>query len=157
VQYRPVRGRPPSGSVRDLVNYAAMLRSVAVVAAMLVALWLAFVAFVYIVRPDRTSLRDAVRLLPDTLRLVRRLAADRAIPRSTRCLVWLLLIYLASPVDLVPDFVPVIGYADDAIITSFVLRHVIRRAGPDKLREHWPGSVDGLATLRRLLRLARPT
>jgi uncharacterized membrane protein YkvA (DUF1232 family) len=68
---------------------------------------------------------------------------------------WLvaLLIYLASPIDLVPDFLPVIGYADDAIVTSFVLRHVIARAGPPKLREHWPGPPDGLATLARLLRI----
>jgi uncharacterized membrane protein YkvA (DUF1232 family) len=76
-----------------------------------------------------------------------------AIPRSTRWWIWALLIYLAVPIDLVPDFVPVIGYADDAIITSFVLRHVIARAGPAKLTEHWPGSPEGLAALMRLLRL----
>ena len=63
------------------------------------------------------------------------------------------MIYLAVPIDLVPDFVPVVGYADDAIITSFVLRHVIAQAGPSKLREHWPGSREGLATLMRILRL----
>jgi uncharacterized membrane protein YkvA (DUF1232 family) len=95
-------------------------------------------------------------LLPDTLRLVGGLAADRTIPRRTRWLVGLLVIYLASPLDLVPDFVPAIGFADDAIITAFVLRHVIRRVGPDKLQEHWPGSVEGLATLTRLLRLPEP-
>jgi uncharacterized membrane protein YkvA (DUF1232 family) len=133
-----------------------MLRTVAVVAACLVVAWLAFIAFVFVIRPDGTSLRDAMRLLPDTLRLVRRLAADRTMPRRTRWLVGLLLLYLASPVDLVPDFVPAIGYADDAIITALVLRHVIRRAGPRKLREHWPGSADGLSTLTRLLRLPEP-
>jgi uncharacterized membrane protein YkvA (DUF1232 family) len=68
-------------------------------------------------------------------------------------LVWVLLIYLASPIDLIPDFVPVIGYADDAIITSFVLRHVVARAGPAKLAEHWPGSSEGLSILLRILRL----
>src|SRR5262245_34367319 len=101
-------------------------------------MWLAFIVFVWIVRPDNTSLSDATRLLPDTLRLIRRLSTDRAIPRSTRWWTWALLIYLAVPIDLVPDFVPVIGYADDAIVTSFVLRHVIAKAGPEKLREHWP-------------------
>jgi uncharacterized membrane protein YkvA (DUF1232 family) len=133
-----------------------MLRTIVIVAACLVVAWLAFVAFVFVVRPDEASLRDATRLLPDTLRLVRRLAADRMIPRRTRWLVWLLLVYLVSPLDLVPDFVPVIGLADDAIITAFVLRHVIRRAGPGKLQQHWPGSTDGLATLTRLLRLPQP-
>jgi len=130
-----------------------MLRTILVVAACLIVAWLAFVAFVFVIRPDGTSLGDATRLLPDTLRLVRRLAADGTIPRRTRWLVGLLFVYLASPVDLVPDFVPVIGYADDAIITAFALRHVIRKAGRDKLHEHWPGSPDGLATLSRLLRL----
>ena len=77
----------------------------------------------------------------------------KGIPLRTRLLVWLLIAYLASPIDLVPDFVPVIGYADDVIIASIVLRHLARRAGPEKLQEHWPGSADGLAQLRRLLRI----
>jgi uncharacterized membrane protein YkvA (DUF1232 family) len=131
----------------------AMVRTFLIVATVLVAVWLAFVLWIWLIRPDDTSLSDAARLLPDTLRLVRRLSSDRTIPRSTRWWIWALLIYLAAPIDLVPDFIPVIGYADDAIITSFVLRHVIARAGAGKLTEHWPGSPEGLATLIRLLRL----
>jgi uncharacterized membrane protein YkvA (DUF1232 family) len=69
----------------------------------------------------------------------------------------MLLVYLASPIDLVPDFIPVIGYADDVIITSIVLRRLVRRAGPEKLREHWPGTPEGLAQLQRLLRLPSDT
>jgi uncharacterized membrane protein YkvA (DUF1232 family) len=130
-----------------------VVRTVLVVAASLLVVWLAFVAFVFVARPEQTTLRDAMRLLPDTLRLVRDIARDRTIPRRTRWLVWALVAYLALPIDLVPDFVPVVGYADDAILVTLVLRHVIRRAGPDKLREHWPGSDDGLASLQRLLRL----
>jgi uncharacterized membrane protein YkvA (DUF1232 family) len=130
-----------------------LLRSVVIVVGAIVALWLVFVAFVIVVRPDDASIRDAIRLLPDAVRTVRRLAGDRSIPRRTRCLVWILLAYLASPIDLIPDFLPVIGYADDAIITSFVLRRVLRSAGPGKLQEHWPGTAEGLATFRRLLRL----
>jgi uncharacterized membrane protein YkvA (DUF1232 family) len=130
-----------------------MLRTFLIVAAVFVAMWLTFVVLVWLIRPDKTSLSDATRLLPDTLRLVKRLATDRTISRSTRWWIWVLLIYLASPIDLVPDFIPVIGYADDAIITSFVLRHVITRSGSAKLTEHWPGSEAGLATLLRLLRL----
>jgi uncharacterized membrane protein YkvA (DUF1232 family) len=134
-----------------------LIRTVLIVTAVFVALWLAFIAFVFVARPDDASLRDAVRLLPDTLRLIRRVAGDRTIPRRTRALVWLLLVYLAVPIDFVPDFIPVIGYADDAIITSLVLRHVLRRAGHDKLRAHWPGSPEGLATLTTLLRLREPS
>jgi uncharacterized membrane protein YkvA (DUF1232 family) len=136
-----------------------VLPALVVVAGGIVALWAMYVGFVFVARPDDASLRDAVRLLPDTVRLVRRLTADRSIPRRVRWRVWLLLVCLASPVDLIPDFVPVIGFADDAIITSVVLRHVIRRAGPEKIREHWSGTPDGLAVLTRMLRLpaAGPT
>ena len=63
----------------------------------------------------------------------------------------LLLAYLASPIDLVPDFIPVVGYADDAIISYIVLRSVVRAAGPDVVANHWPGSPEGLTALRRLL------
>ena len=130
-----------------------MFRTVEIVVGALVATWLLFILFVWIIRPDNSSVSDAARLLPVTLRLVRRLSTDRTISRPARCWIWALLIYLASPVDLVPDFVPVIGYADDAIITSFVLRHVIARSGTRKLREHWPGTEAGLTSLLRLLRL----
>jgi uncharacterized membrane protein YkvA (DUF1232 family) len=67
--------------------------------------------------------------------------------------VWALLAYLALPIDLVPDFIPVIGYADDAILTAIVLRHLARRAGWKRVAEHWPGTSDGLVTLSRMLRL----
>ena len=62
----------------------------------------------------------------------------------------LLLIYLVLPIDLIPDFIPVLGYADDAIIVVLALRSVVRRAGQDALRRHWPGSDDGLVAVRRL-------
>ena len=129
------------------------MQTLLIVVGVLVAVWLAFVLFVAIAKPDDTSVRDALRLLPDIVRLVRRLVADRTIPRRTRWPVWALLAYLVFPIDLIPDFVPVLGYADDVIITSLVLRYVIRRAGMAKVEEHWPGTPEGLAALQRLLRL----
>jgi uncharacterized membrane protein YkvA (DUF1232 family) len=122
-------------------------------AAVFVALWLAVVVVVLVLKPDDTSLRAVLKLLPDTVRLVRRLVGDKTIPRRTRWLVWAALAYLALPIDLIPDFIPVVGYADDVIVTAFVLRHVIRKAGPQKLAEHWPGTPEALDTLTRLLRL----
>jgi uncharacterized membrane protein YkvA (DUF1232 family) len=100
---------------------------------------------------SRTEL--SARLIPDTLRLVRRLASDRTIALTTRIPVWLLFAYLASPIDLIPDFIPVIGFADDAIVTSLVLRWFLRRVGTDKLAEHWPGTPEGLERLGQLLRI----
>jgi uncharacterized membrane protein YkvA (DUF1232 family) len=82
--------------------------------------------------------------------LIRRLAADQTLPRSVRVSLALLLAYLAAPIDLVPDFIPVLGYADDAIIVTTVLRSVVRRAGLEAVRAHWPGTDDGFAALVRL-------
>jgi uncharacterized membrane protein YkvA (DUF1232 family) len=72
------------------------------------------------------------------------------LPRGVRIRLWLLLAYLLTPVDLVPDFIPVIGYADDAIIVALALRSVIRHAGPHAIRRHWPGTSDGLTAIQRL-------
>jgi uncharacterized membrane protein YkvA (DUF1232 family) len=119
----------------------------------MIVVWLAFLAYLAIARPDTGTLRELPRALPDTIRLVRRLALDRSIPRSARFPVWALLAYLACPIDLVPDFVPVIGYADDAILTALVLRRLVRRAGPEKVVEQWPGTPEGLTVLHRMLRL----
>ena len=102
--------------------------------------------------PDALGLGDAMRMLPDLLRLFRRLAADPTLPRGVRLRLVLLVGYLVSPIDLVPDVVPVLGYADDVVVVALVLRSVVRRAGSDAVRRHWPGSEEGL---RLVLRLAR--
>jgi uncharacterized membrane protein YkvA (DUF1232 family) len=100
--------------------------------------------------PDTVTMRDALRLLPDLLRLIRRLAADPTVPTGVRVRLGLLIVYLASPIDLIPDFIPVLGYADDAIIIALVLRSVTKNAGPDALRRHWPGTPDGLHLVQQL-------
>jgi uncharacterized membrane protein YkvA (DUF1232 family) len=124
------------------------------VAAALVVVWLALIALLWRAKPDDMSVGAAARLLPDTLRLVRRLAADRSLPFSIRVLLWLLVGYLLLPFDLVPDFVPVLGYADDVVAVVLVLRWVVRRAGPEALSRHWPGTSDGLAVVSRLAGIA---
>ncbi|HLL69599.1 MAG TPA: YkvA family protein [Micromonosporaceae bacterium] len=120
----------------------------------LVATWLLLVIALLVARPKGSLLREAVRILPDLLRLLRRLAADRTLPRGVRVRLALLLGYLAVPLDLIPDFIPIIGYADDAIIVTMVLRSVVRRAGLPAVRRHWPGSDDGFAALCRLTGMA---
>jgi uncharacterized membrane protein YkvA (DUF1232 family) len=107
-------------------------------------------------RPKGARLADALCLLPDIVGLLRRLAADRGLPRGVRVRLWLLLGYLAVPIDLVPDFVPVLGYADDAIVVVLVLRSVVRRAGATAVRRHWRGTEAGLAAVGRLARLPLP-
>lgn len=126
------------------------------VAASLLLLWLLMLAALWFAQRGQqnpATMRKAMRLLPDVLRLIRRLAADTSLPAGVRTRLWLLLGYLLLPIDLVPDFIPVIGYADDAIIIVLALRSVMRAAGPEALQRHWPGTPQGLATL---LKLARP-
>lgn len=118
----------------------------------LLLLWAVAVAALWAVAPGQATLGAAARLVPDLVRLVRRLAADPALPRGVRVRLWLLLGYLVSPIDLVPDFVPVLGWADDLVLVALVLRSVLRTAGPEAVRRHWPGTDDGL---RAVLALAR--
>lgn len=120
------------------------------VTAALLLTWVVLLVALVVVRPRGGLLREALRLLPDVLRLVRRLAADRSLPRGVRVRLWLLMVYLAVPIDLIPDFIPVLGYADDAIVVTAVLRSVVRRAGIDAVRAHWPGTDDGFAAVVRL-------
>jgi uncharacterized membrane protein YkvA (DUF1232 family) len=124
----------------------------------LLLLWLALIVVLLLAArrsPDQATIGGALRLLPDVIRLVRRLAADHTVPRGVRWRLWLLLAYLLLPIDLVPDFLPVIGYADDAVVIALVLRSVVRVAGPEALDRHWPGTPDGLRVIRRLCRLDR--
>jgi uncharacterized membrane protein YkvA (DUF1232 family) len=127
-----------------------ILRAAIALAVSLAVLWLALVVALAVRRPSRERIVEAMRLLPDVVRLVRRLAADPELPRGVRLRLWLLLAYLAMPLDLIPDFLPVIGYADDAVIVAWTLRAVVRRAGLPVLEWHWPGGEDGLAVVRRL-------
>jgi uncharacterized membrane protein YkvA (DUF1232 family) len=120
------------------------------VAGGLLLAWVALLVILWRTAPGRTTVHDALRLVPDVVRLLRRLAADPTLPRGVRLRLWLLLGYLLMPIDLVPDFVPVVGYADDVIVVALALRSVARRVGPEALDKHWPGTPDGLAAVKRL-------
>ena len=117
--------------------------------------WLVLVIALLALRPRGNLLKEALRLLPDLLRLIRRLAADKSLPRGVRIRLALLAVYLALPIDLIPDFIPVLGYADAAIIVTVVLRSVVRHAGLDAGRVHWPGTDDGFDVMVRLTGLSR--
>jgi uncharacterized membrane protein YkvA (DUF1232 family) len=125
------------------------------IAIALAASWIALIVALLLGRPRGGLLREAVRLLPDTLRLLKDLAIDPDLPRGVRIRLWLLFAYLAMPFDLVPDFIPVLGYADDAILVALVLRSVVRRAGADAVRRRWSGTPEGLAAVWRAAGLDR--
>lgn len=129
-----------------------------VLACIIVALgasWAVLIVVLWKASPDAITIRDAVRLVPDLARLVRRLAKDPTMPRRLRIRLWLLLAYLVSPIDLVPDVIPVIGFADDVIIVILVLRSVLRIAGREAIVQHWTGSPENLKIVLGLL--TKPT
>jgi len=118
----------------------------------LVAAWLMLLALLFVFRPRNVPLREALRLVPDVLRLVRSLLTDRTVPVGVRLWLVLLVVWLVSPIDLVPDFLPVIGPLDDVVVAVLVLRYVRRRLGEDELRRRWLGTDDGYALLQSILR-----
>ena len=98
----------------------------------------------------RGDARALAGFIPDCLVMVRRLLADPRVPRRRKALLGLLAAYLALPIDLVPDFIPVAGQLDDAIIVALVLRAVLRSGGEEVLREHWPGPDSSYELVRRV-------
>jgi uncharacterized membrane protein YkvA (DUF1232 family) len=112
------------------------------------AIYLGFVAAL-LAAGRRADAAAIARMVPDCLVLVQRLARDPRVPRRRRWLLAALLVYLVFPIDLVPDFITVAGQVDDALLMLWVLRGVLRTAGPAVVAEHWPGSDRGLAMVTR--------
>jgi uncharacterized membrane protein YkvA (DUF1232 family) len=111
--------------------------------------YLAFV-IALVVAGRRSDARALAGFIPDCVVLFRRLLADPQVSRTRKLLLVALIAYLAMPIDLVPDFIPVAGQLDDAIIVAFVLRTVLRAGGPALLARHWPGPDSSLAVITRL-------
>jgi uncharacterized membrane protein YkvA (DUF1232 family) len=126
------------------------VRYVIEIVVVLAVTWVLLLLALAVARPRGGRLRDMVRLMPDLIRMLNGLAHDRSIPRAARLRLWFLLAYLMSPIDLVPDIIPVLGVADDAIVAYVVLRGVVRRAGADAVRRHWPGDAEGCDAVLRL-------
>jgi uncharacterized membrane protein YkvA (DUF1232 family) len=117
----------------------------------LVAAWLALLLLLWLIRPRGVGARELARLVPDILRLVRDLLMDRSTPRSVRVALGILLVWLISPIDLVPEFIPVLGPLDDVIVAVVILRFVRRRLGEAEMRRRWRGSDEGWRVVERLV------
>jgi uncharacterized membrane protein YkvA (DUF1232 family) len=126
------------------------VRTLLVSAAIALVIWLVAVAFL-VLAGRRSAAKELATLLPNLLHLFRGLFRDPRVPRGTRALVLVAVIWIASPLDLIPEFVPVAGPLDDAIVAALVLRRVLRSAGREVVAEHWRGEP---ATLERIIRLA---
>lgn len=97
---------------------------------------------------------DAARVLPNLLKLIGRLLADPRVPRRSKLVVALAVGYIASPIDLVPEFIPLLGVADDVLLAVFVINHLIHAAGQEVVLEHWDGPIDLLGFVQGVLEVA---
>ncbi|MFN8520282.1 MAG: YkvA family protein [Chloroflexota bacterium] len=117
----------------------------------LVAAWLLFLVLLWLLRPRDARVRELVRVVPDVVRLCRDVLSDGQAPRSVRVAIAGLLVYLVSPIDLTPDFIPVLGPLDDIVVAILVLRYVRRRLGVEPLRDRWRGTPEGFELLRSVM------
>jgi uncharacterized membrane protein YkvA (DUF1232 family) len=120
-----------------------------VVGAGLIVVYAGFIAALF-VTGRRVDARAVAGFVPDCVVLFKRLLGDPRVPRRRKVVVLGLLVYLATPIDLVPDFIPVAGQLDDALLVAFVLRGVLRASGEELVVEHWPGPDRSLSAIRRL-------
>jgi uncharacterized membrane protein YkvA (DUF1232 family) len=132
-----------------LIPAAAVIATLAWVAAALIALYAAFV-LALVASGRRSQARAVAGFLPDCVVLLRRLAGDPRVSRRRKAVLWLVVAYLAMPFDLVPDFIPVAGQLDDAIVVALALRSLVRGGGEELVRGHWPGPPSSLAVVLRM-------
>jgi uncharacterized membrane protein YkvA (DUF1232 family) len=129
------------------------VRELLIAVVSLLAVWsVAIVVLVLLGR--KSSARELIALLPNLVRLFRGLLRDERVPRSSKALVAFGAAWLVSPIDLIPEFLPGIGPLDDALMAALVLRHIVKRAGPDVVMDHWRGDP---RTLHVILGVARAT
>jgi uncharacterized membrane protein YkvA (DUF1232 family) len=113
------------------------------------AVYAAFV-LVLVVRGRRAEAAAVARFIPDLVVLFKRLLSDERVSPRRKLVLAAVVGYLAMPIDLVPDFIPVAGQLDDAILVALALRMVLRGSGPALVREHWPGPAESLRVVVRL-------
>ena len=101
---------------------------------------------------DRAALREIAAFVPNLARMFAGLIRDPRVPRRAKVVLGVAAAYLAFPIDLIPDFIPVAGQLDDAVVAAFALRHILRSTPRETVAEHWHGDPE---TLRRILALAR--
>jgi uncharacterized membrane protein YkvA (DUF1232 family) len=98
-------------------------------------------------------MKALLRALPDVARLIRRLMADPVLPRAAKIALGAAAVYLLSPIDLIPDFIPLVGYLDDVLVAAVVLDGLLNWVDRGLVLKYWPGSPASLDTLARTARL----
>jgi uncharacterized membrane protein YkvA (DUF1232 family) len=127
------------------------MRTLLLALAMVLALYLVLVVGL-VLSGRKIAAKELATLLPNLIRLFKDLAKDPRVPRRAKVVLALAAVWLISPIDLLPEFLPVLGPLDDAVVAALALRYVIQLAGVDVVREHWQGDP---STLDAILRAAR--
>ena len=104
--------------------------------------------------PPQTDIKEYLFLLPRLLKLLWRLARDPRVPARSKAILVMLGAYLASPIDVIPDFIPGVGQLDDIAVVAFVLDQMLNRVPPHVVVEHWDGDEDVLQVVREILDIA---
>jgi len=117
----------------------------------LVGVWIVAIAGLA-VAGRRSAARELATLLPNLVVLFRGLLRDPRVSRGSKALVWFAIVWVVSPIDLIPEFIPIAGPLDDAVVAALVLRHVLRRSGADVVGDHWRGDP---ATLNLIVGVGR--
>jgi uncharacterized membrane protein YkvA (DUF1232 family) len=127
------------------------LATVLEIALGVLVLWAAMLAIFWVVRPKGVPVSSLIRLIPDVLRLLRSLIGDRSVALDVRLVLVGLVAWIISPIDLIPEFIPVIGPLDDILVAVAALRYVRRRLGVAELRRRWAGTPEGFELLTRVI------
>jgi uncharacterized membrane protein YkvA (DUF1232 family) len=117
----------------------------------IVGAWALLLVVFWALRPRDVSARELARIVPDVLRLLRALIRDSAVPLDARLVLVGLVAWIVSPIDLIPEFIPVLGPLDDVVVAIVAMRYVRRRVGGDGIRARWTGSDDGFRLLTRVI------
>jgi uncharacterized membrane protein YkvA (DUF1232 family) len=108
----------------------------------------AFLLVALILAGRRSLAREVALLLPNLALLLKDLIRDPRVPRSSKVLLWIGVVWVASPIDLIPEFIPFLGPLDDAVVVALILRRLVKTAGREVIEEHWRGDS---ATIARLM------
>jgi uncharacterized membrane protein YkvA (DUF1232 family) len=117
----------------------------------LVALWIAMLVVFWLFRPKDVALRELLGVVPDLVRMLRSIVRDPSSPMDVRLVLVGLLVWILSPIDLIPEFIPVLGPLDDVVVSIVALRYVRRRVGVSAMHDRWPGTEDGFALLGKVV------
>jgi uncharacterized membrane protein YkvA (DUF1232 family) len=117
----------------------------------LLVLWVVLLVLLFALRPKGVAVREIILVVPDVLRLLRSIVGDRSAPLDVRFVLVGLIAWILSPIDLIPEFIPILGPLDDVVVAVVALRYVRRRIGIDDIHRRWSGTPEGFALLVKVI------